>query len=55
MNLAQTLATCSFAVALLSVVPVAAQSAAPITDLATAVEEGKKTGKPIFVYVYDSV
>lgn len=66
MNLKSRLARCFLAMALVpgfvgateEVDPEqshAAESDVPITKLTTAVAEGKKAGKPIFIYVFDSV
>ena len=55
MNLKASLIKFAATISLLLFVNVAAQCAEPITDLSTAIEAGKKTGKPIFVYVFDSV
>jgi hypothetical protein len=61
MNLKSRLARCFFAIALVpaflgATEPIdPAESDTTISDLTTAVAEGKKTGKPIFIYVFDSV
>ena len=55
MKLKTTTLKFAAAIALLLFVNVAAQPAEPITDLSGALAAGKETGKPIFVYVFDSV